>query len=114
MEPSLTGFGQVPGAAMKNTKHQEKMVVRDDATGLSLVRDERDPPRFYLRFGKRHDLVSIGDASAAWATYADRARRLRALQLRARQRLAPDRIAEVTGLIQQVPAVTDANLARVH
>ncbi len=99
---------------MKNSTHHEKIVVTDELTGLSLVRDDRDPPRFYLRFGKRRDIVSIGDVSAALALYADRMKRLRALRLRAQQGLASDRVAEVTGLTQQLPATTDANRARMH
>ena len=85
----------------------KEVVASDELTGLSLVREERDPPRFHLRLGKRSDLVSIGDVSSALATYTVQVERLRALRLRAQQSRAPDRAAEVTGLIQQASLADD-------
>ena len=36
-------------------------IAVDEETGLKLVADTRDPPRFYLSRAKRVDLLSIGD-----------------------------------------------------
>jgi hypothetical protein len=89
------------------------IVAADELTGLSLVRDERDPPRFYLQFGRRSDMVSIGDASDALATYSRQVERLQALRLRAHLGVA-DRAAEATGLIQQSPPAAVEDSAQLH
>lgn len=93
---------------------RDGIVASDELTGLSLVRDERDPPRFYLRFGKRNDMVSIGDVSDALAAYSAQVARLRALRLRAQQGLASEKVAEVTGLSQPSPPAAAGHPARMH
>jgi hypothetical protein len=40
-------------------------IKRDEETGLVLVVDQRDPPRYYIRSRKRIDLVCIGNARVA-------------------------------------------------
>jgi hypothetical protein len=42
-----------------------RTVRRDEETGLALVVDRRDPPRYYLSTRKRVDLLCIGDVQAA-------------------------------------------------
>lgn len=47
-----------------------------------LVRDEQDPPRFYLRLNGRRELISIGDSAGAMSQFSREARRLRGLRQR--------------------------------
>jgi hypothetical protein len=67
---------------------KDGIIAMDEATGLALVRDGRDPPRFYLRRGRRCDVVAIGDNAAALEAYSRELERLHASRLR--QGAAPD------------------------
>ena len=58
------------------------IVAKDRGTGLMLVRDEQDPPRFYLRRNGRRELISIGDTEGALRQFSREARRLKSLRSR--------------------------------
>jgi len=51
---------------------------RDEDTGLALMVDRRDPPRYYLSSRKRVDLLCIGDLQAALAEFEARVQKARA------------------------------------
>lgn len=61
----------------------DRIIAKDRGCGLMLVRDEQDPPRFYLRLNGRRELISIGGAAGALSQFSREARRLRALRQRA-------------------------------
>ena len=42
---------------------------RDEETGLALVVDRSDPPRYYVSAATRVDLLAIGDTKAANAAF---------------------------------------------
>lgn len=44
-------------------------IERDNETGLALVADKLDPPRYYLSLKRRIDLLCIGDVKAALAEF---------------------------------------------
>jgi hypothetical protein len=46
-----------------------RTVRRDEDTGLALMVDRRDPPRYYMSSRKRVDLLCIGDVQAALAGF---------------------------------------------
>jgi hypothetical protein len=48
---------------------------RDDESGLALMIDHRDPPRYYVSSKKRIDLLCIGDAKAAAAGFDEEIRK---------------------------------------
>lgn len=52
-------------------------IDRDEATGLVLVRDTSDPPRYYIEKRRARDLIAIGDLCEAQRHFAARLRRLR-------------------------------------
>ena len=56
------------------------IVAKDRGTGLMLVRDEQDPPRFYVRRNGRRELISIGEAGQALRQFSREAQRLKALR----------------------------------
>ncbi len=45
---------------------------RDDETGMALVVDRSDPPRYYLSSRKRVDLLCIGDSTVALESFNER------------------------------------------
>jgi hypothetical protein len=47
-------------------------IGKDVRTGLALVCDERDPPRYYLQDRRRRDLLAIGDRELALKRFAVR------------------------------------------
>ena len=54
---------------------------QDWRSGLVLLRDSGDPPRYYIRQGRRLELIAIGNEGAARSRFAvrcSRARRWRA------------------------------------
>ena len=46
-------------------------------TGLSLVRDHTDPPRYYIKQGRRLELIAIGNEGAGRTRFAVRCSRAR-------------------------------------
>jgi len=48
---------------------------RDENTGLALMVDHRDPPRYYVSSKKRVDLLCIGDAKAAAEAFDEAVRK---------------------------------------
>lgn len=71
-------------------------IDRDFVSGLSLLKDANDPPRYYVQWKQRRDLIAIGDEALArqrFAVWRERGmekmlameaiRRRRAAQLRA-------------------------------
>lgn len=48
---------------------------KDDETGLSLVVDRSDPPRYYVSSRKRVDLLCIGDAKVAIAGFDEQVKK---------------------------------------
>jgi len=60
----------------------DRIIAKDRGSGLMLVRNEQDPPRFYLRLNGRCELISIGDAALALSQFSREARRLRSLRQR--------------------------------
>ncbi len=55
-------------------------VEQDFRSGLALLRDENDPPRYYIRQGRRMELIAIGNESAARSRYALRRCHIRRTQ----------------------------------
>ena len=51
---------------------------KDEESGLSLVVDRSDPPRYYISSRKRVDLLCIGDAKAALAGFDERVTKAKA------------------------------------
>jgi hypothetical protein len=51
-----------------NMKFRE--LDRDAFTGLTLIMDESDPPRYYVKNRHRRELVAIGDARSARLRFA--------------------------------------------
>jgi hypothetical protein len=51
---------------------------RDEETGLALVVDRRDPPRYYVSSRKRVDLLCIGDVQAALAGFEEQVKKAKA------------------------------------
>lgn len=87
----------------------DRIIAKDRGCGLMLVRDEQDPPRFYLRLNGRRELISIGDTAGALSQFSREARRLRSL----RQRHQPAAAASVIRFSHRLPdmpgAVTPAS-----
>jgi hypothetical protein len=90
----------------------DRIIAKDRGCGLMLVRDEQDPPRFYLRLNGRRELISIGDTAGALSHFSREARRLRAL----RQRPAaaanviqfPHRLHDMPGAVTPASEVSHA------
>lgn len=70
-------------------------VEQDFRSGLALLRDGGDPPRYYIRQGRRMELIAIGNEAAARSCFAvrcSRARRAGAAALPQAARREPYRI----------------------
>ena len=71
-----------------------------------LVRDEQDPPRFYLGRKGRRELIAIGDHGLALRQFSREAQRLRALR---RARPAAGNVIQFRQLAAELrPAATFA------
>ncbi len=46
------------------------LIEQDIVSGLSLLRDANDPPRFYVQWKQRRELIAIGDESLARRRFA--------------------------------------------
>lgn len=92
----------------------DRIIAKDRGCGLMLVRDEQDPPRFYLRLNGRRELISIGDTAGAMSQFSREARRLRALRQRQRPAAAanvirfPQRLPDMPAAIRPAPEVSHA------
>lgn len=92
----------------------DRIIAEDRGCGLMLVRDEQDPPRFYLRLNGRRELISIGDTAGAMSQFSREARRLRALRQRQRPAAAanvirfPQRLPDMPAAIRPAPEVSHA------
>jgi len=64
-------------------------IQSDIRTGLALVCDERDPPRYYLQERRRRDLLAIGDKALALKRFAVRIGRQTASTMLAAVKRAP-------------------------
>lgn len=53
---------------------------QDFRSGLALLRDASDPPRYYIRQGRRLELIAIGNEASARSRYALRCCRTRRAQ----------------------------------
>jgi len=53
------------------------VVEHDFRSGLVLLRDGGDPPRYYIRQARRLELIAIGNESAARSRFAVRCSRAR-------------------------------------
>lgn len=94
---------------------KDNVISRDRGTGLMLIRDEQDPPRFYLRLNGRRELISIGDYAMALSQFSREARRLRSLRRPRRAPAAagnvilfPQRLADVPHAVASAPEVCNA------
>ena len=54
---------------------------QDFRSHLALVKDSGDPPRYYLRQGRKLELIAIGNESAARSRFAVRCSRLRRMRV---------------------------------
>jgi len=54
-------------------------IERDGSANLALLRDEADPPRFYVQERRRRELIAIGDEAEARSRFAIRRNRSRRL-----------------------------------
>jgi len=94
---------------------KDRIIAKDRGTGLMLVRDEQDPPRFYLRLNGRRELISIGDTALALSQFSREARRLRLLRRPQRQPVTasnmvrfPHRFPDMPSPIAQASEVCNA------
>jgi hypothetical protein len=53
------------------------IVEQDFRSGLALLRDGGDPPRYYIRQARRLELIAIGNENAARSRFAVRCSRAR-------------------------------------
>jgi hypothetical protein len=52
-------------------------IEQDFRSGLALLRDGEDPPRYYIRQGRRLELIAIGNENAARSRFGVRCSRAR-------------------------------------
>jgi hypothetical protein len=92
----------------------DRIIAKDQGCGLMLVRNEQDPPRYYLRLNGRRELISIGDTAEAMSHFSREARRLRSLRQRHRPAAAanviqfPQRLPDIPGAVTPAPEVSHA------
>jgi hypothetical protein len=55
-------------------------IRRDETTGLAMLVDDRDPPRYYASTKARLDLIGIGDLKAAATAFDERVRKAQRLR----------------------------------
>lgn len=82
----------------------DRIIAKDRGSGLMLVRNEQDPPRFYLRLNGRCELISIGDAALALSQFSREARRLRSLRQPQRQPVTASNIVRFPHRFPDMPS----------